>query len=239
MTEKIVFTMQDGYVETEIVENINGMDSRESKIISLEDFGNLIQKFQSNDTDWLPGQYGLQRMIETKSQKIFAYITPPERKKVTYDDNSYEIVTPILVWFVSVSKEGYHRYSEVFALKSPLFTFKEEVFLAPFSNIYPRGNICWGDNSLEFPTNKSIQSISGRFFSAPFNGDLDEDKFISGDGYNGHNMFRVNHLMRHQDHLLNHDNKTTEEVLEDLNERLFSYDETFEYVWERFQENCR
>lgn len=239
MSEKIVFTMQNGYVETEISRNINGLESSENKIISLEDFGNLIQKFQSNDTDWLPGQFGLQRMEETKSQKMFAYITPPERKTVQYDDYKYEIVTPILIWFVSVSKEGYHRYSEVFALKSPLFTYKEELFKAPFSNVYPRGNICWGDNDLEFPTNKSIQSISGRFFGAPFNGDLDEDRFRSGNGYNGHNMFRTNHLMKHQDHLLLKDGKTTDEVLEDLNNRLHSQSVNLTDAWEQFKERCR
>ena len=235
MSEKVTFVVQDGFVQTITEKEVNGITTKTPKNISLEDFGSMIQKFQSSDSEWLPGEYGLQRYVERKKYNVYCYVTPPKRIKVRYGDTNYEILTPILVWFIGTNKSGQLTRSEVYALKGPLFTYKEELFRAPFSNVYGEGNICWGDNGLEFPTKKSIQSIYNRFFGAPFNSDLDENRINDVRDYNNNRMFRAQHLFRHLNHEIKEEKKTDVEILEEYETKILRRQcVTFERAWDTF-----
>ena len=62
-------------------------------------------------------------------------------------------------------------------MQTPIYSGKEPIYRAPFSNVYDDGRICWGHNAVQIPQLKAIQGLSTLFFGAPFNTDLDENRF--------------------------------------------------------------
>lgn len=99
----------------------------------------------------------------------------------------FDIVTPRLLWVTDVV-ERQDKYvttsSKVYAMKQSILTEKEELYETFFSNIYNGSEqICWGYNTLNIPTLKSIQGIPSLFFNAPFNSDLDYSNQLKPNSY--------------------------------------------------------
>lgn len=208
--KEITFTLTNGYVKTTTT---SAGGSISSKDISLEDFGKIVQKFTVQESDWLPSEYGLQKFHIGKNHNTYLIVTPAKLLSVVYGEK-YNIFTPVLAWFLKFRNNGKGRemsysQSQLWALKSPIFTTKEQLYRAPFSNVWPDGRICWGqeEGKLKFPTEKSLQGIPDRFFAATANSDLDESRFRTFTSKYGSKpeMFKANHLFKEMDKRLTED----------------------------------
>ena len=200
VNEEITFVLKNGYVKSVISDGTSTIE----KNLSLESFGQIANKFANTESEWLPSEYGLQKTKETKNYSYALITTPPRYRQVVYGDK-FEILVPALAWFICLRKNGSNSMSmsksKVFAMKGPVLTTQEFLYLAPFSNVYDNTeNICWGheEGSLRFTNQKGLQSIPDRFFNSEFNNDLDSsrfNKFFSSYSSNTE-YFKVNHLFK-------------------------------------------
>lgn len=82
MSEEIILTLKDTYVQTTI--NKDGLQERKDIL-----YDNLVNIFSKNEqiseTDWLPGEYGLQRMAVKNNNSFYLYLEPPRKINIKYE----------------------------------------------------------------------------------------------------------------------------------------------------------
>lgn len=149
------------------------------------------------------------------------------------DSQVNKFTCPILAWFIVLDKSSSGSYSVrdtfMYALKTPIYTGKEPLYKAPFSNVYGDGRVCWGENIIEIPQLKSIQGLSTLFFGAYGNTDLDENRFQSfGRKYFSGEAHLSLHLQMEVDSMLKDSANTPDDVLEFVNSKLSQESTTVE-----------
>ena len=176
----------------------------------------LMENFQFA-TGWLPAgtrHYGKRNDIES-----IIIESPPTVREVQYSSRdgieSFVIPVPWTLWKFSLmprDNKVLFRSANVWAMKRPITPGSENqhsMYTLPFSNVGGSGDICWGSGSETSKVIETITSINkvGRmievFWSAPFNSDLDGDKYVSFQSDTG---IRINHCYGLLQHL---NNKTT------------------------------
>lgn len=153
--------------------------------------------------------------------------------------NINKFTAPILVYFVSLTKHSNGKYAVndtlMYALKTPIYTGKEELFEAPFSNIYEQGRICWGHNAISIPTLKAIQGISTLFFGSPFNTDLEGGRFDRfRRTYVDGNASLTLHFQMETDAMLKDPEKTPDDVLKFVHSHMTESGTTVEQRFRNF-----
>lgn len=201
-TKEAVITLRDGNAYVDIKDPVTG--AIQSKGLSTDALGDAFNAHTSMRTPLLPGQWGTRFYAKKGNYEYFVMTVAPKQREVKWDDgddeeyNNYTIETPPLCWFAKIQQNGdsYHLIeSYLFALKNDLITMNDELFLAPFTNVYSSNGICWnGSISMNLPSPAAVLSLDAAFFNAPFNSDLDDGKFNARNAFSNcrgvHSMFR-------------------------------------------------
>lgn len=236
--ENIILSLKNDYVEVKIEKD--GLI--ENKVIDYETYMDLVKDEKEYDSDILPGEYGIKYIHETSNgDTIYIYVEPA--RKIEYrmldtedeeDYKEYESVTPILVWYIFKSHEGYIK-PKVFAMKNPPFIMSEPIYRAPFSNIYESGEICWGDSvrpNLDTPL--KIQGLSYAFFNGIDNFDLSENRVNQFERFSGYNGFTPAHLHSDIGEQLSEGSLTIEGALEKVHSVLMRENRYLYYDSDRY-----
>lgn len=186
-TKEAVITLRDGNAYVDIKDPATG--AIQSKGLSTDALGDAFNAHTSMRTPLLPGQWGTRFYAKKGNFEYFVMTIAPKKRTVKWDTSDededeyqeYNIETPPLCWFVKIQQNGdsYHLIdSYMFALKNDLITMNDELYLAPFTNVYSSNGICWnGSISMNLPSPAAVLSLDASFFNARFNSDLDDNKF--------------------------------------------------------------
>lgn len=156
--------------------------------------------------------------------------------------HNYKIVTPRLMWFVHVREKSDGTFAAIdtrlYATKGPLLTGKEDLYVAPFSNVFGSNNICWGKNTVVLPSIKSIQGLSTLFFNAPFNIDLDSNRFLEFEYVRPNNATknaeRFSDLLEKTSMMIE-DGEDSENVLSFVESKMFKLPHSFDTEFNRMK----
>jgi len=195
---KAIITLENGVAT---VESVNGQ-VRSKKEIAVESLSQIIEQQTAMRTPILPGDWGTKLFARKANREYYMLTTPPGRMNVRFnhrgrfdpDDETlnfrnqgemseFEITRPALAWFVCVEVVSGERRkirgeTYVFALKHQVLGLNDEMYRAPFNNVYGDNRICWSGNlNTALPTPAALVSIQSQFFSAAFNSDLDDGRF--------------------------------------------------------------
>lgn len=239
MPQETILSLKESHVHVEM--KTDGIHTE--KNITYSDISRMFENRSTITSDYLPGEYGVQRFAFKGNRELYLYTEPPRRVETKYSVggnlHKNQFIVPALAWFVILEKRGSgYRYQGawVFAMKSSIFTGKEELYTAPFSNVYDNNGICWGNNVVQLPSAKAIQGLSSLFFSAPFNSDLDHDKFDSFNRtYSEGNAYRTIHLQMEINEMLK--TKTEQEALDFVEGKLLRAGTTIEDFFNRTLRN--
>ncbi len=132
------------------------------------------------DSGWLPD--GIVRVGTGKKGPWYVYAVGPRNVSITIKEprarkkgsspkqGTVTIPIPTTV-LVQMGKESF-----LFALKTPAFDPKAQVYEAPFPNVHSNGVICWGTNAKPKADPWKAKETWERFFQSPFNSDLANHK---------------------------------------------------------------
>lgn len=269
MSETMNLAFHEGYIEVTAKEGA----VTQQKLI---DYGQVRSLFQEEapavDTGWLPGEYGVQRMVIRNGMRYILYLEPARvvdvhhqgrrnaDEEVRRDEfgsqeeyeqaveafnrehrgetsRSYKFPVPALCWMVRTDARNSNRRKKikVYAMKSPIILGMERLYLAPFSNIYDRNDVCWGENEVNLPTPKAIQGLSTLFFGADANMDLSQGRFDSYERkYYPGEAFRPIHFHMDMDRMLQDPEETPESALAFVHSKLLDTGTTVERGFESF-----
>lgn len=185
-TKQAVITLRDGNAYVDITDPVTG--AVQSKGLSTDALGDAFNAHTSMRTPLLPGQWGTRFYAKKGNYEYFVLTIAPKNRTVKWDSGdddedyyNYDIETPPLCWFVKIQQNGdsYRLIdSYLFALKNDLITMNDDLYLAPFTNVYSSNAICWnGSISMNLPSPAAVISLDAAFFNAQFNSDLDDNKF--------------------------------------------------------------
>jgi hypothetical protein len=184
---KAVIEIDKKYGTSITIVKEGGVSSKKySNIESVQEV--LLENFQFA-TGWVPsGTRYYKRGDECET--IFIE-SPPSVRRVAFQTGNgskeFTIPVPWTLWrFTLTHSQGRHKVGNaaVWAMKNPITPGKEAshpLYKFPFSNV--SGGICWGGSSQNREIMDSIDQIGkiGRmievFWSAPFNSDLDGNKY--------------------------------------------------------------
>lgn len=188
------------------VKYIKQMNNGSKKIIYVEPARRIDYKFFSDDDidrDEFYDEYG-----------EFDEEAYEEALQGRYDEeDTFNSVTPILVWIIEFERNSTHPAVRLFAMKEPPVIGLEKVYRAPFGNIYGDTNyVCWGDETVYVPTLQSIHGISFTFFNDFENLDLVHNRIKNYTRENGFGADKPVHLHK-ENHELFEQGKTEEEIL--------------------------
>lgn len=157
-----------------------------------------------------------------------------------YEENQF--LSPALLWMISLNKQSDGSYSvrqtNVYALKSPIYTGRERVYRAPFANIYDSGNVCWNEVVVSIPQPKAIQGLSTLFFGGIANTDLDSNRFEYFDReYLKGRASLTLHFQMEINEMLKDESKSNQDVLDYVHSKLNSEGMTVEEAFNNFKSN--
>lgn len=192
-------------------------DRRTIKPTNLQAVQEIMSRGERITTPLLPFGWGVQKYTRVNNREQYVIATPETRHSSSYDMRSetgedgikeYDMVAPASIWIIYTEidpRTDKRRYvhGNVYAIKQQVLSLQERLYHYPFANTTP-SYICWGSGS-DYPElngSKSLMTIPDRFFSNPFNGDLDGGKFNSFQSkIASRNIVveRTLHLLRHMD----------------------------------------
>jgi hypothetical protein len=143
-------------------QNDSGM---KTKFLTSSDLAAAFSQSEQ-DTGWLPA--GVVRCGDSPKGKWFVYSAPAQTVEAILDADGKTITFPIPRTVLMGIGNIYYFW----ASKSKHFSADEHAYLAPFSNVYPDGRICWGANTPAAAAPKIARAVWELFFKAPFNADL-------------------------------------------------------------------
>lgn len=89
------------------------------------------------------------------------------------------IPVPRMLHFILVGTAPngfFKRKSFIFALRNPLTSVNDVLFQFPLGNLYPTGEVCWGDEVYSAtPSLIGFSGLTNRYFNSIFNNDLDNN----------------------------------------------------------------
>lgn len=199
LQKQININMEDNGVRVSLKDN---REISVEKFLTMETFLDTLHKNTKMESGLLPQGIRLYNRQGTSEEVLLEH--PPGIKKVYWkDENEYTIPVPATLWYIKLQNvdDGYKilQNSHVYALKGPVLSLDTTyVYRFPFCNV--DGYICWGDQQLpDWRSLLGLQSIPDIFFSAPFNGDLDGEKYTPFESQFGGNISLTKSLLNELD----------------------------------------
>lgn len=129
-----------------------------------------ITYFDSEDYEGCVDEYG------TAEDEITSYLE--DRGVYSDDDFTIKTYTPSMVWFIQIKEdlsEGTFRFvkDRIFSKESIMLSMKDEIYPAPFSNVYYENKVCWGEVDMPHLTIPGLMAVERIFFNVDFNMDLE------------------------------------------------------------------
>ena len=116
-------------------------------------------------------------------------VLPASRQIMKYEDTSYDIGMPSLVFKFKISKEKVYS-TKVYVIKDLKPTDKSKLYRYPFGNVSIDGLVCWGGNVLPVINElKKLESVMMLFIQSPGNAD-----YFKAEEYCGHKDFTLRQL---------------------------------------------
>lgn len=144
-------------------------DGREaSKFVTAPDVAAAFS-MKEIDTGWLPA--GMVRTGQNAGGPWFVYSTPPQKVKISLDDN-ITLTVPV----PRLALVGIGGSYSLAAMHTKHFDPDALVYEAPFPNVYLGGKICWGTNTPPEAQPENARKVWELFFESHFNADLKEKK---------------------------------------------------------------
>ena len=124
------------------------------------------------DSGWIDPN--VRRFGADKHGEWFVFFMPPRILDVPFRfGNSVEVLrVPLPSTVLLGSNNTYYLY----AIKGKIFKPKGQLCVAPFPNIFERGNICWGDTQVPKVSHVEARKAWELFFSSVFTSHLASDR---------------------------------------------------------------
>lgn len=116
------------------------------------------------DSGWIDPN--IRRFGEDKDGGWFVFFMPPRVMSIPFRfGDSIEVLKVPLPSTVLLGGNGTYF---LYAVKGKLFKPKGKLCVAPFPNIWDRGNVCWGDTRVPKVSHTNAREVWGLFFSSVF-----------------------------------------------------------------------
>lgn len=159
------------------IELVNDDNQVKKKTVSVEDFIDSLANATKKQNEFirvgkLPyGYYDAAFSVENDSFKCVTII-PKGKQTVKYKDLVFCIPFPSLAFYFEVLK-GNLTNSCCYAIADTDHNDNTSLYRYPFGNVYDDGDICWGNNQIEYISNiKKIENIITLFYCLPTNDDM-------------------------------------------------------------------
>lgn len=162
-------------VQVEFIDSSGNVAVRKRKSILYDHFVSILQgcttmKEEMLHVGQLPIGY-LDGVIGLESF-ICAVTVEGGIKPLQYYNDNYMIPFPKLLFIAKCSK-GILKSSAVYAIKDEKVTGDSKLFHYPYGNVYDKGAICWGSNTIHDVFHlKDMERIISLFFGSSTNDDL-------------------------------------------------------------------
>jgi hypothetical protein len=160
-----LYFVEGGHYIFRSFEGASRVDADVAKFVRATDVAAAFSGHEE-DTGWMPA--GVARMGHSSSGPWFVYSAPAQKVDVILGSGDAPVRVPIPRTILIGIGMTYYLYAQT---KSHLEAWNN-VFLAPFPNVYPDGRICWGRNMPPEAQAEKARNVWELFFEAPFNGDL-------------------------------------------------------------------
>ena len=140
-----------------------------SKLVSIRDAKIAFEEHAGEDSGWLPS--GVLRTGRNVRGDWVVYVAPPQTIEIIADHEEKLIIPIPMSLFLGWD----HRYY-IWSLVGKHFHPDQEVFKAPFPNVYENGRICWGNHKAPKVTPLNIQKTWAMFFGTVFNNHIASNK---------------------------------------------------------------
>jgi len=179
----IIIHLESYGVRVELEDENN---KKQYRYLSPNRFKEIVLRDTKFDSGLLPsGTLSYQR---TGGGEKIALLRPDQIANVKYNNNKadgtpvvleFQVPLPPLVWMYEVNSSRQLCSTKVFAINKEAITDNTMLYHAPFSNVHPNGEVCWGNaNAILDKPFKSLQGMTSLpriFFLSPFNEDLFND----------------------------------------------------------------
>ena len=123
------------------------------------------------DSGWMPA--GLVRHGIGPQGVYYVYSAPAQKVLIALNGQAMTVPIPRTVML------HYNQVVYFWALKSAGFDVDAQAYLAPFSNLYGDGHVCWGQNKAPQADPAHARNNWELFFGTGFNYDLGQGKSVS------------------------------------------------------------
>lgn len=176
---QLIARFTDDKVSNVTVEFVDDNEMIETKVISLDDFVDIITGSIERDANEIEigklpnGYYSGAINVRYNNSFRCTIVVPEGIFPVRYYDTNFTIPFPSLVFNFNVLK-GKVVQARCFALKDVIPTDNSIIYRYPFGNVHSsNGNICWGSNNLETVNQMcDLNKIITLFYGSPTNDDL-------------------------------------------------------------------
>jgi len=122
------------------------------------------------DSGWMPA--GLVRHGLGANGVFYVYSAPAQKVQIVLNGQEMTVPIPRTVML------HYNQVVYFWALKSSGFDVDAQAYLAPFSNLYGDGHVCWGQNKAPQADPAQARKTWELFFGTGFNFDLGQGKCL-------------------------------------------------------------
>ena len=126
------------------------------------------------DSDWLPS--GIVRCGSGPDGPFFVKFIPAGVQQLFLATTDPATPTMVALPLPPLIFAGCHMTYFVWALRESTCNPKSVLYNAPFSNVYPDGRVCFGQNRPPAVSAKTFEAAWQLFLDAPFNADLCHNK---------------------------------------------------------------
>lgn len=185
--DKCIFSFEDvtpGVINAEFIETVDGLKKVTRHNLSVRDFISILQKSADEGSQLrigpLPNGF-YDGHLSADGNGFHCIIVLEEGiKPFIFYDKTYMIPFPKLVFDIT-ARDGKLVEAFVFAVKSKEVDDRTVLYNYPFGNVYPRGAICWGGNSLSgLYKLRDAETVISTFFGCSTN----DDMWVNGENVN-------------------------------------------------------
>lgn len=179
--KKVIITISDE--EAPLIEEYDGNLTGRKKRVSFYELAMLFAAYVNSENHLLAAipklpDLNVVGMKIYNNRMDFVIFLPAQFRQVIYYNDVFNVGFPNLLMVIGIS----NRFENMTVEESKIFAVKEDspeaingdtiLFHYPYSNVYPTGDICWGNFSLPKVEVTKLDQIVRLFFALPSTDDL-------------------------------------------------------------------